>query len=94
MALYTLTYGMLPSPAQWDNVWAINCPRDFYRITHGTDGRGDPARPPADDYTRDQLYTLVSRLIDIWRDHPDASTRDSAGMWASDILETLGIEWI
>lgn len=98
MALYSRTYGTRPAPEEWRQIWAINVPSDAYTITHGTPfSTADPCRPGAGEYSSMELYALVQNLITIWESvdtELDSVVHESAGNWASSILETLGFEWV
>lgn len=70
-----------------------------FEISHGALSRapGDGVRPDPWHYTVDELWAELNRLVDIFDGRTPGFTmpqQDEAGSWASDILSTLGIEWI
>lgn len=78
-----MTYGTLPSRREFIRACGS---REIYRIA----GRPAERDGVAGEYTCQELYGLVKRLTREWNENGD----DNAGDWASDILGTLGFEWI
>jgi len=90
----SMTYGTLPSRREFVRQFDLNVPDGIYRI------RPPKVRPalvgvvrPHDDISGDykcsELWQLVKDLTREWQ-----NGSDEAGDWASDILGTLGFEWI
>jgi len=80
--MITMTYGTLPSRREFIRACGS---RELYRIS----GRPAERDGVAGEYTCQELYALVRQLTAHWRDGDE-----TAGQWASDILGTLGFEWV
>jgi hypothetical protein len=84
--MISMTYGTLPSRREFIRACgAKNLPDGIYTIS----GRPAERDGVAGDYTCQELYALVRQLTARWRDG-----EEGAGSWASDILGTLGFEWV
>lgn len=81
-----LNYGELPTREQFDKQWNEKLICTHYRITHGMPSRHGSIRPAEGVYSQDELW---EELQNLW--HMDCD--ESLG-WTSDILYTLGFEWI
>ncbi len=79
----SMTYGILPSRADFDAAFERECPDGTYSIRNdkgGADG----------DYTASKLWALVKESAELLNDDGD----EEAGDFASAVLSTLGFEWI
>lgn len=93
-----MTYGVMPERGEFDFAFAAFCPEGTYHISHGSPG--PDWRPAAHNYTREELWVELEELVDL-ENSGEVETadmiegrEDSPGSWASDILYTLGFEWV
>lgn len=83
--LKRLTYGQMPSYLEYEGNFERVCPSTgTYSINHGSPITDDD--PPAGDYTASELWEEMKRLRE--------RQTDESVQWVSDILGTLGWEWI
>ena len=89
MARVSMTYGTVPTKAAFKKAFEAELGASgIYRIRAG--GSSDPLIHDAEgDYRADRLFSLVEDLTESWE-----NGNDDAGSLASDILGTLGIEWV
>ena len=79
-----MTWGTLPKQEEFLVAFYDACPRGTFRITHGSESSTN-LRPPAGEYTPSALWNELERLN---------GEGEEAESWCSDILGTLGFEWI
>lgn len=86
---HSMSFGVMPTQAEFKKAFVDDLGAGgVYRIRAG--GSDDTLMHEIDgDYTADELFALVRKLKRRW----DAGD-DVAGSIASDILYTLGIEWV
>jgi hypothetical protein len=87
----TLTYGEMPTRAQFDDGWDQTTGHVF---TFGNDERLGNC-----SMTRDELWEELERAWNEYADqlgHPGSLSRDpeKLGSWLADVLHCLGIEWV
>ena len=81
-----INYGVMPTAMAWDNRWSMEMEsKELYPITHPT-VCSNRSYPREHNYTCKELYDECVRLIKV-------DTEESLS-WVSDILSTLGFEWI
>lgn len=85
MTKQTLSYGVLPSQDNFSTEFNSQI-FGLYEIRHGTKAQEGEERPDAGDYTERALWAELQRLVTL--------DTESSLSWASDILSTLGFEWI
>jgi hypothetical protein len=95
-----MTFGVLPARVTFEEAFDAECEDGTYAITlNGSDSAGasrcgldgdDGVPALAGVHSPASLWTVVKALTFEWDHHGD----DWAGLWASDILGTLGFEWI
>jgi hypothetical protein len=93
----SMTFGHFPTKQQWDAHWEAHADSPYYDISmgRGPSARAAEARLHLDgSYDRDQLWKKVHELYNIADSEDDYDGDDSAASWASDIMGTLGFEWI
>ena len=81
----SMTYGVVPTPAEFFTAFYREVPDGVYRIRSGAMRTLDIEG----DYSERGLFKLVTRLTRKWE-----QGNEEAGDWASSILSTLGFEWI
>ncbi len=90
MALFTMTYGEMPTREQFDQAW------DAQGIDKFTFGN-DPIMGN-DSLTRDELW---DKLQWVWNEYADklggmglGDDPEKQGSWLADVLSCLGVEWV
>jgi hypothetical protein len=91
----TLTFGTLPDVRAFQRAFdAAGLPASRYHVRAGLGGlfhgtRFEMTFQQAEEFTSLGLYTLLEQLVGAWECGSEA-----AGQEASDILTTLGFEWV
>lgn len=78
----SMTYGNLPSKAEFEKAFDKEVPSGKYRF-------GNDERFGNDSVTSNELYKELETAVEEYEDGDDA-----AGDWASAVLSTLGFEWV
>lgn len=68
-----------------------------FHISHGLPDRSGGVRPAERDYNERELWAELKRLVAIGNGTMPGyldSQREEALSWASDILSSLGMEWV
>ncbi len=81
-----LNWGQLPLREDFERAFERELGEKLYEIRHGSLSDDDGLRPAAGDYTCRELWVELGRLVELDNEVADG--------WASDILSTLGFEWV
>lgn len=90
--MISYSHGTMPPRDLFNAAFERECPRGFYSITLGAGRASDAMCAAEGSHTADELYSLISTLADDWEGMEDGD--DCGAMVASDILSTLGFEWV
>lgn len=93
----SMTYGTLPSRADFDSAYEAECPEGYYVKLNGRDA--DLVDWALEDvephgvWDADETWSVLLGLVRLW-ESDDVYAGDVAGELASSILTTLGFEWV
>ncbi len=87
-----LTYGVLPTWEAFSEAFERQVPSRWYEIRHGSSG--PEWRPGAGSYSARELYRECEKLCALDGPEWEDSCGDGPMSWCSDILGSLGFEWI
>lgn len=81
----TMNYGAMPTEEEFREAFELEVPQGTFDVSHGTESRKDD-RARAGEYTASELWAECNRLA--------RNQSEESMSWLSDILGTLGFEWI
>ena len=86
--MISMTFGEMPDFDEFEEAFDREVGDGRYEIRAG---QLAPEWFPDGDYTAIELYRLINKMKDNWGDDDDD---DSPAQVASDIMGTLGFEWV
>lgn len=91
----SMNWGELPTFEAFKAAFERECPDGTYNVTPGI-GRNRATEEAAGDHTAEELYALCDRMKDDYPEDPgDTIAEEESGeRLVSDILYTLGFEWL
>jgi len=86
MIRYSMTFGVMPTRAQFDECWE--------REVVGQFAFGNDERVGTCELSQDELWEELNAAHSQWVETTEDDEWEETGSWMSSVLYCLGIEWI